>query len=145
MKTKIGSFLIILFILVLAGCDSPIGEESPYGNNVNQLEDVSIEFAENLYNPIDNYFELITTNDSEEEITYGVGYTLDYLNEETWHIVKPNEEVSFILIAHILEPNSESSEEINMTFYEPLNIGQYRLIRQINDSILAAEFSVINP
>lgn len=143
MKTKIFSFFIILFILFLSGCESKIGEESPHGNNVNQLEGVSIEFAEELYKPEENRFELITVNQSEEEITFGVAYSLEYLNEDTWHIVNPNEEMSFILIAHILEPNSQSSEEIDMTFYEPLDIGHYRLIRQINDEILAAEFSVV--
>ncbi len=46
------------------------------------------------------------------------------------------------MIAHILESDEEATEEINLTYYEPLTPGRYRVIRQINGEPMAAGFEV---
>lgn len=143
MKKIFISTILSLTLILLSGCGSKIGVESPYGSNVNQLEGVSIELNKESYMTEGDVFELTTTNQSEEEVTYGVAYTIEYLNDDTWHIVEPNEEISFILIAQILGPGEEALETISMEYYEPLKSGQYRLIREINNKVLAAEFSVL--
>lgn len=137
------SFFSLCFIL-LGGCNNNIGEESTHGSQVNQLDGVSIELTKDTYSPKEDSFELITKNQSEEEVTYGVGYSIEYLKDNAWYTVRPSEEMSFILIAHILEPGGEVFETISMEYYEPLQTGDYRLLRQINDEILAAEFSVVD-
>lgn len=82
-------------------------------------------------------------NNSEESITYGVAYALEYYNEEIWFEVEPDEELAFIAIAQILYAGEEAVEEVNMEYYKPLDTGRYRLIRQIDGESLAAEFEVM--
>ena len=129
---------------ILLGCGSnDLGEESDYGEDVNQLDGVSIELNEDTYQPEGDYFELTVVNDSEEEITYGVEYSLEYLDEDVWFEVEPDEEIAFILIAHILDSGDEATEEINLEYYEPLEIGRYRLVRHVDGEPLTAEFEVV--
>ncbi len=130
-----------LFILTSCGMD-PLGDESAYGEQVNGLEGVTIELTEDKYQPEGDTFELRVVNHSDEQITYGVEYALEYYNEDKWYEVETDEEISFIMIAHILESDEEATEEINLTYYEPLTPGRYRVIRQINDEPMAAEFEV---
>ncbi len=131
-----------LFILTSCGTNS-LGDESAYGEQVNDLEGVTIELTEDRYQPEGDTFELRVTNHSDDQITYGVEYALEYYNEDKWCEVETDEEISFIMIAHILEPDEEATEEINLTYYEPLATGRYRVIRQINGEPMAAEFEVV--
>lgn len=137
--------VVLLFsIFVVSGCQSnQLGEESPYGNNVNNIDGVSIELNADTYLPEENQIELTVMNHSDEEITYGVPYILEFLKEDTWYIVEPEEELAFIMIAYILAPGEEETEGINLEPYEPLDGGEYRIIRLINDGPLAAEFEVV--
>ena len=133
--------LISLFILMSCGKNN-LGEESPYGEDVNNLEGVSIELNKDTYKPKGDTFELTVVNDSEEEISYGAPYTLEYYKEDTWYEVEPNNEIGFILILYTLPPGDEASEELNLESYEPLETGRYRIIRQIGDDTLTTEFEV---
>lgn len=106
---------------------------------MDQLEDVTIELTEDTYQPEGDQFKLRVKNNSEESITYGVAYALEYYNEEIWIEVEPDEELAFIAIAQILYAGEEAVEEVDME----LGTGRYRLIRQINGGPLAVEFEVI--
>lgn len=142
MKKLLTVLSIVGFILL--GCGSnDLGEESAFGENVNQLEGVSIELNEDTYQPEGDYFELTVVNDSEEEISYGVEYSLEYYDEDTWYEVEPDEEMAFILIAHMLGPDDEASDEINLEYFEPMAPGRYRVIRRIQGDPLTAEFEVV--
>lgn len=134
--------LVSLIILMSCGTNS-LGEESPYGENVNQLDGVSIELNKETYQPEGDTFELNVINNSEEQITYGVPYTLEYYDEGIWYEVEPDEEIAFILIAHILDAGDEATEELNLEFYEPLEIGRYRIVRLIGEDPLTAEFEIV--
>lgn len=141
---------IVLFIfaavLFTAACSNgnDLGEESPHGEDgVNHLEGVSIEMTESTYQSEGDTFELRVINHSESEITYGVEFILEYHDGNTWYEVEPEEEMAFILIAHILDPDQEAVEEINLSYYEPLDAGRYRLIRNFEGSPLSAEFEVV--
>lgn len=134
---------ISLISFILLGCSSnDLGEESTYGENVNQLDGVSLKLNADTYKPEGDLFELTVVNDSEEEISYGVEYHLEYLSDGTWFQVEPKEEMMFILIAHILAPGEESTEEINLEYFEPLKPGRYRVVRLIAGEPMTAEFEV---
>ncbi len=117
-------------------------EESLHGSNVNQLEGVSIALSKDTYQQAGDTFELTIRNHSEVEMTYGAPYTLEIYDEDTWYIVEPNEEISFIMIAYTLNAGDEATEEVNLAFYEPLKTGHYRLVRLVNEEPLTAEFEV---
>jgi len=130
-----------LFILMSCGKNN-LGEESDYGENVNNLEGVSIHLSKDTYKPEGETFELTVVNDSEEDISYGAPYTLEYYKEDTWYEVEPDNEIGFILILYTLPPGDEASEELNLESYEPLESGHYRIVRQIDDETLTTEFEV---
>lgn len=142
---KILFLLSIISLIFLSSCQTNnLGEESPYGEAVNQLEGVSIELTEDIYQPEGDQFELRVVNESEEQISYGVAYALEYYDETVWYEVEPDEEISFIMIAYLLDAVEEATEEINLEYYEPLEVGRYRLIRQIAGEALAAEFEIVD-
>jgi len=143
---KIITLLGVVFgsVLLLMSCGTNnLGEESPYGENTNQLGGVAIELTQATYQPEGDTFELRVINDSDEQITYGAPYTLEYNDEGTWYEVETDEEIAFIMIAHILDAGDEATEELNLEFYEPLDLGHYRIVRQINEEPLTAEFEVV--
>lgn len=130
-----------IFILTSCGTNN-LGEESPYGEDVNNLDGVSIELNKDTYKPEGDIFELTVINDSEEDISYGVPYTLEYYKEDKWYEVEPDNEIGFVLILYTLSPGDEASDEINLDSYEPLETGRYRVLRQIDDETLTTEFEV---
>lgn len=144
MKKVITMMSIIACLLLFNGCSSSntLGEESAYGENVNQLEDVTIELNKDTYLPQGDTFELKVFNHSDREITYGVPYELEMLHEGKWRKVETDEDIAFIMIAYILHPDEESVDEISLEYYEPLEEGRYRIIRMIEEEPLAAEFTV---
>ena len=133
--------LMSIFILTSCGTNN-LGEESPYGEDVNNLDGVSIELNKDTYKPEGDIFELTVINDSEEDISYGVPYTLEYYKEDKWYEVEPDNEIGFVLILYTLSPGDEASDEINLDSYEPLETGRYRVLRQIGDETLTTEFEV---
>lgn len=126
---------------VLWGCTSEESEPSPY-EEVNTLENVRIELEKNEYDSEGDTFLLNTYNDSEDDISYGIAFTLEKEEEGEWFIVEPEEEMAFILIAHILAPGEEAQEELNMEYYEPFDSATYRVVREIEGEVLVAEFEV---
>lgn len=141
-KVKYTLFLLVLSILIVGCSTSSIGEESPHGEQVNLQEDITITLDKETYSAEGNILELTTRNESDEKISFGVPFSIEMREGDDWYIVEPNEEVSFIMIAYILEPDGEFTDEISLSFYEALKPGQYRLIRQIDSQIYAAEFTI---
>ncbi|OJF93120.1 immunoglobulin-like domain-containing protein [Alkalibacterium sp. 20] len=128
-------------LLFLWGCSSNDAEPSPY-EEVNTLENVKIGLEKDEYDPEGDTFILNTVNESEDDISYGIAFTLEKEEDNTWFMVEPDEEMAFILIAHILGPGEEAQEELNMEYYEPLDTGKYRVVREIESEVLTAEFDV---
>lgn len=106
------------------------------------MENVSIELEKDQYSSEGDTFILNTINNSEDEISYGIAFTLEKEDDNEWFIVEPEEEMAFILIAHILGPGEEAQDELNMEYYEPLDPGEYRVVREIEGEVMTAEFEV---
>lgn len=142
MKRLLKVFLIGS-IFVLAGCaKTVIGQESPYGNDVNQLEGVSMDLDETEFKTSGNTLDLKIHNTSDEEYYYGAGYSLEYLEDDVWHTIETEDDMMVIAIAYILLANDTNTDKIDLSFYEPLRQGTYRLIKMIGDEPLTAEFTV---
>lgn len=141
---QIARYMILAVSFFLTACSqNTLGEETPHREEeLNNLEDVSLEMTETSYQAEGDTFELRVSNDSDEEISYGAPYQLEYYDDGVWYEVEPDEEPAFIMIAYLLGSGEEEVEEINMDFYEPLDSGQYRVIKEIQGEYLVAEFAV---
>ena len=146
MKKIVGLLCVLcLTFFIIASCGgNNLGKKSEYGDNVNNLEGVSLQLNQEQYKSEGDTFNLTVVNDSEKEISYGVPFIVEYLKEETWYEVEPDQEMAFVLILYTLPPNDQASDELNLKHYEPLEPGHYRIVRQIGDKALTAEFEVIN-
>lgn len=129
---------IVSFLWACAGSEE---DPTPY-EEVNTLRGVRLTLDKEVYEPEGDRFLLSVHNDSSNEVTYGVAYTLEKLNNHQWYVVEPEEEIAFIMIAHILGSGEEAEEEINLEFYEPLEPGHYRIVREIEGEVLTTEFQV---
>lgn len=140
LKKLLAAGAVIIIGIVLSGCGDT-GEPSPF-EEVDTLDGVSISLDQEVYAPEGETFVLTVSNQSEEEISYGIAFTVERQEDDQWVIVEPEEEMSFIMIAHILGPGEEAEEELNMQYYEPFKSGEYRVVRQIEGEVLTAEFTV---
>ena len=133
--------LLPICMLVLGGCSGNDLEPSPY-EEVNTMENVRIELEKDVYSAEGDTFVLNTINESENEISYGIAFSLETEQDGEWFVVEPDEEMAFIMIVHVLEPGEEAQDELNMEYYEPLEPAQYRVVREIEGEVLTAEFQV---
>lgn len=137
-------YIVFLSLFIVTSCRrNNLGEKSKYADNVNNLEGVSLELNQKQYKSEGDTFELTTLNDSEKEISYGVPFILEYFEEGAWYEVKPDQEMAFVLILYTLPPGDQASDKLNLEYYEPLKPGHYRIVREIEDQALTAEFEVI--
>jgi len=133
--------VLIISLSILGACSEDTAEPSPY-EEVNTMENVRIQLEKDSYSAEGDTFILTTINESEDEISYGVAFTLEKEQESDWYLVEPDEEIAFIMIAHSLGPDEEAVEELNLEYYEPLEPGSYRVVREIEGEVLTAEFEV---
>ncbi|EXJ23563.1 hypothetical protein ADIAL_1000 [Alkalibacterium sp. AK22] len=141
MINKLIRMVGLLTALIIASACGNTKEASPF-EETDGLEGVSIELSEEVYARENDTFRLTVSNESETEITYGIAFTVEKQEGDNWYIVEPEEEMAFILIAHVLSPKEASEETLNMDYYEPFDEGKYRVVRQIEGEPLTAEFRV---
>lgn len=148
MKRMLSILSISLIILFLTGCksDDPknidLGEESEFGDTVNELEGVDMKLNKSTYASEGDKFEVTVENNSEEEVSFGVEYLLEYYYKDKWYKIELENEPGFVLLLVTVPPEGKNTDEINLDFYEPLESGKYRIIRNIGENPMAAEFEV---
>ena len=142
---KIFFFVFILFSTIyFAGCqNNQLGEKAPYGDNYDTLEGVTIRTAAQSYPVGTTSIEIFIENESSEEVTYGAPFTIETFHEDAWYQVEPTQELSFIMIAYILKPDEDATEEISLEFYEAFEPGRYRIVKEINNAAVTAEFEIV--
>lgn len=138
---RLGVVLLMFFVTLLWACSNSEKEPTPY-EEVNTLRGVRLSLDKEIYESEEDQFILTVYNNSQNEVTYGVAFTVEKLADNEWYVVEPEEEIAFIMIAHILESGEEAEEEINMEYYEPFDPGHYRIIREIEGEVMSAEFQV---
>lgn len=141
MSNTIKGMSAVLFTSAALSACGASKEASPF-EEVNTLDGVEITLDQETYAEEGETFILTVSNESEEEISYGVAFTVEVEEDDEWYIVEPEEEMAFILIAHMLGPGEEAEEELNMEYYEPFEEGRYRVVRQIEGEVLTADFTV---
>lgn len=139
-NTLKGMSALLFSGVILSACGTS-KEASPF-EEVNTLDGVNIHLDQDTYAQEGDNFMLTVSNESDEEISYGIAFTVEVEDDGDWYIVEPEEEMAFILIAHMLGPGEEAEEELNMEYYEPFDEGTYRVVRQMEGEVLTAEFTI---
>lgn len=140
-KKVISIVLLLFFAPLFLACSDTEKEPTPY-EEVNTLRGVRLSLDKEIYESEDDRFLLTVHNNSQNEVTYGVAFTVEKLRNGEWYVIEPEEEIAFIMIAHILDPGEAAEEEISLDYYEPLEPGHYRIVREIEGDVLTAEFQV---
>lgn len=130
--------------LFLAGCTKTAFEPSPYpANELNQLTGVTMKTVEPTYSPDVETIHVAIANETEEELFYGVAFSVEYLDEDEWVVFPFEEEMAWIEIALTLEPGATNKEEIALTqFEQEFNSGTYRVVKEVSGKPITAEFKI---
>lgn len=134
----------ILFIFFLTGCTKAAFEPSPYtADDLNQLAGVTMKTVEPRYKSDTETIHVTLANETEEELFYGVAFSIEYLDEDAWVVFPFEEEMAWREIALILQPGETNREEITMTLFEhDFEPGTYRVIKEVAGKPLTAEFEI---
>ena len=151
MKKIIVLMISFTIILGLCGCnnqDKTIGRKSEI--NITK-EKVSLIIKEKTLTSTGA--TVILKNDSDDDVHYGTPYHLEKKVNNEWYILKPIEDLNFIMPLFILKPEESSENNIDWNYgYRKLPKGTYRIVKDTdivkNDEskekiFIAAEF-VIN-
>lgn len=146
-KNKWGWAVIGLMAgMMLTACGGTTeGEESPYSaDEINQLEGVTMETTEASYPVGTEMVDLVIKNDSDEEVYYGVAFSVEKQDGNRWVIVPFEDDVSWIEIALMLAPKGQNEETVSFDLLEnELTEGTYRIIKEIAGNPVSAEFEIV--
>lgn len=128
-KILLSILLLGIFVFSFAGCtnknDSRLGEVSDIEINENY---VSTSIKEGTLTNKGAVF--ILNNISDKLLQYGEPYHLEIKDNNTWYILKPIKELSFIAPLYYLEANKSVELDIDWSYgYGNLEPGEYRFIK----------------
>ncbi|APZ49599.1 hypothetical protein BW721_07965 [Jeotgalibaca sp. PTS2502] len=137
---------VLLLLAFLSACQKTVDlEPSAYqDSDLNQLDGVTMLVTPTEYPVTTESIALTIKNESNEEHSYGVEFKLEKEIAGEWYEVPFEGEVSWIMIAYILEANSENNETISFDLLDKntLNEGNYRLIKQISGQAVSATLTL---
>lgn len=137
------SLLLGLSLLFLTACSALKLEPSPYKKTeLDQNSAIHFETAEKRFSVSPETIDVKVTNQTAEEIAYGIDFILEKKEKEEWKKVRPKEEMAFIAIAKILEPGEMATDTISLEFYSKLPAGEYRVVRPIGGDVCTAPFTI---
>ena len=114
--------IIPLVLILLSGCTALLATTDPVQDNDQLAPLLVTNVSEPLVFSIDN--------PKNEEATFGVPFSLSMFEDDQWKPIPMKEQMAFILIAYILNPNESVQETIDLSFYyDGLNDGLYRITK----------------
>ena len=119
-------------------------------DNINKNKESTIEIAQIKNVSMDIYdisltgATLIITDTNKNPYTYGEWYKIEKEDSGKWYDVKPIiNNYGFNDIAYLVNDNNEVKFIINWEWlYGKLPIGNYRILKQVNNQYIAVEFSI---
>jgi len=115
-------FLLIVFLLFNVACSSNVEKAKPLETIDELSENVSMYFG--LINQIDN---VKIVNNTDYSLVTSVGYTLERKDNENWYLVQPREELVFIALGLIVQPQSTFNMSVFPLQHYDLEMGYYRI------------------
>lgn len=108
-----------------------------------------IEVQEDIYMEVNQQsvtktgLELTIYNKTNEELGYGEDYFIEKQENGNWKAFPGKPDAIFAGIGILLKPNSSHQEKISFQeIYGELPTGKYRIIKEISEYIISAEFEV---
>lgn len=145
-KKNVFILTVLLLLAFLSACQKTVDlEPSAYqDSDLNQLDGVTMLVTPTEYPVTTESIALTIKNESNEEHSYGVEFKLEKEIAGEWYEVPFEGEVSWIMIAYILEANSENNETISFDLLDKntLTEGNYRLIKQISGQAVSATLTL---
>lgn len=118
--------------------------ENTSGNETNEgnvnLKNVVMKAEKSTYELGTKEIKVDITNNSNQEVSYGLQYEIEKLESNKWVKVPFKEEPMFIMIAYVLEPGKTNSQIISLSNLDELTVGKYRIVK--STGILTAEFEI---
>lgn len=114
------------------------GDETTGGEA--NLKDVIMKTEKSIYELGTKEIKVDITNNSKQDVYYGVQYEVEKFENNKWAKVPFKEEPMFIEIAYILGPGKTNSQVISLSNLEELTIGKYRIVK--SGGALSAEFEI---
>ncbi len=76
---------------------------------------------------------LVIQNLSGKKFEYGASYEIEKQIDGVWYSYPPEEDIGFIMILYMLEPNATAEETIILySFYGRLKPGIYRVVKSFS-------------
>lgn len=137
---KLYLFLMFTLLLLLGGCSRL--EPSPHGE-IPADETVRFTTQYPVYADDVQTISFRIENAGEGELSFGVEYALEKLTASGWMAVPYAKDVGFVLPLYTVMPGGRFTDSISMHMFDhTLSNGTYRILKEINDKMYAAEFIV---
>lgn len=129
--------LLILLLLLVVGCETPLEHKS--NRLINESDD--FDFVVDSSKQTDISLKYVITNNSDEVIDYTEEYYIEKLQDNEWYMY--DVEVEFIDKVTMIYPGKEEVRYIEFEpIYGKLKKGEYRFIKVINGKKYAALFKI---
>lgn len=144
-------FFVFLFLLSACLHETPSNrslEPSPYTSaNINPNPNIVLRTDRDTYPESTESAELIIENQTNEKIEYGTSWQIETLQNGKWVQIPFRDNIAITLIGIVLSPGQ--ADQITLPFSgDMLKVslakGTYRIIKNIDGGIYAAEFRIID-
>ena len=130
MKKIITLISILLTITaMLIGCEV----NSTQTEEITESEYKELEITDIKYNKKTKNLSFLINNYSKSNIYYGYAYSIEVKENNKWIKTNLTDELVFIEIALIVEPNKSRDGNIDLSQIKPLKNGKYRIVRDYNN------------
>lgn len=145
-------FAALLLLALLSGCGAPAPRETPeeeHGEDVRGPEAAAapqsliLELEHPVYDPSMTQYTYLIHNETEAPVEFGEPYALQRRAENQWTDLTPRENFGFTAIGYSLEPGGVMALTCTLAMYEePPEVGEYRLVKQVEGQTLYAPFTL---
>ncbi len=120
-------------------------QKTPDERDVNPDGDIVMKAQFEVYDASADSVGFTIENHSGRELDYDAYYTLEKQNDGKWYTVEA-ELMAFIDIAYLLPDDGVQSGAVDLQYYrdngEGISDGQYRVLKELDGKVYAAEFEV---
>jgi len=107
-------------------------DRSPYSDE-QELGEISMIVRDETVGPQTETVTLVIQNLSGKKFEYGAPYEIEKQIDGEWYSYPPEEDIGFIMILYMLEPNATVEETIILySFYGSLKPGIYRVVKSFS-------------
>src|SRR5690606_13286109 len=144
----------IIMICFLSACQEDSVKSAPENNLIeaktqeipSSRDGLSIQLEQTDYSIMEKEIIGIYTNRSEQELSYGKGFSVEKNIEGTWYYLQFNEDYGITDEGHILPSGKEAKETYSLNELEAaVEPGKYRIIKRFGARSIAAEFNYSSP